>query len=177
MHSVPRLLRILVRLDFIAAVVLTVLLPLVLLVRAVRSRREQVADLLGYWRASSLLMVSVYLLIGKRRTAFVSGIAARLLIPWSLRHASYTNDPRFTRWKRWITAYCLGGALLNLPLLACLRQQSPTALCRAYIEPTQEFGAVLHPGVSRETLGRVGDAGLLAFVVGAVLLWLSGRKK
>ncbi len=40
-------------------------------------------------------------------------------------------------------------------------------LCRTYIEPTQEFGALLHPGVPREALGRAELVGLGLFLIGA----------
>lgn len=168
--ALPPLLRVLVRLDFVTAVLLTVIAPLLLLVRAVRAReRAMVGALLSYWRASSLLMVAVYLLIGERPVAFVCGIGARLLIPWTLRQPPAGADGRYELWRRLISAYCLLGAALNLPTLRCV-QGDQSSLCRAYIEPTQEFGALLHPGVSRERLGRAGEIGLRAFVAGATLL-------
>jgi Protein of unknown function (DUF3177) len=49
----PTWFRVLVRVDFVAAVVLTVLVPLALLARAVRvGRTDELRLLLRYWRAS-----------------------------------------------------------------------------------------------------------------------------
>jgi len=78
-------------------VALTVVAPLVLLARALRaSRRDELRGLLRYWRASSLLMVTVYLLIGERRVAFPAGLAARLLIGTSTsRHCEHAEACHF----------------------------------------------------------------------------------
>lgn len=159
----------LVRLDFVAAVLLTVIAPLLLLVEAIRTKqRLLLRAMLSYWRASSLLMVVVYLLIDERRTGFVCGVAARLLIPYTMLRSAVPGDKWYTRWRTIVSVYCLAGATLNLPLLRCLRSRSLSPLCRAYVEPAQQFGAVLHPNVSRERLGRVGEWGLWAFVAGAL---------
>jgi hypothetical protein len=177
---IPAWLRLLVRLDFLVAVALTVVAPLALLLRALLQRRAQVAALLAYWRSSSLLMVTVYLLIGERRTAYACAVASRLLIPWTLSRHPDPDDPLYTRWRRLTSGYCLLGATLNLPVLRCAarRVDEPLALtCRAYMEPAQEFGRVLHPSVSRARLGRVGDIGLLLFGLVAALLALVGRNR
>ncbi len=164
----------LVRADFVAAVLLTVLAPLVLLLRAVRKRQQAlIAALLSYWRVSSLLMVAVYLLIGERRMGFVCGIAARLLILYAvLRHAS-DLDPWYTRWRRVVSGYCLLGVLVNLPVVRCLRSTHYSPLCQAYIASAQQFGDVVHSRVERERLARAGEWGLRAFVAGAVLARLT----
>lgn len=169
-HPIPMWLRGLVRLDFVAAVLLTVLAPLVLLIRAWTRHREQLPALLAYWRSSSLLMVTVYLLAGERRSAFLTGIAARLLIPFTLRVAPATTDRWFLRWRQAVRGYCLLGAVLNMPLLRCMRSHPPATICRAYAEPPREFAALLQPRASREQLGQVGVWGLWAFLAGAVLV-------
>jgi len=165
----------LVRADFVAAVMLTVLAPLVLLARAVRNRQEElIGALLSYWRASSLLMVAVYLLIGERRAGFVCGIVARVLIAYTvLRHAA-DHDRWYTRWRQIVSAYCVLGVVLNLPILRCLRSEHLSPLCQAYVASAQQFGDVVHPDVGRDTLGRAGEWGLRAFVAGAVAL--QGRR-
>ncbi len=169
-HPIPTWLRGLVRLDFVAAVLLTVLAPLVLLLRACTRHREQLPALLAYWRSSSLLMVTVYLLVGERRIAFLTGIAARLLIPFTLRVAPPTTDRWFLRWRQAVRGYCLLGAVLNIPMLRCLRSHPPAVICRAYAEPPREFAALLHPRASHEQLGQVGMWGLRAFLAGAALV-------
>lgn len=166
-HSVAAL----VRGDFVVAVLLTVLVPLALLARAVRNRQgELIAALLSYWRASSLLMVAVYLLIGERRAGFVCGIVARLLITYTvLRHAA-DRDRWYMRWRQLVSTYCVLGVLLNVPILRCLRSERVSPLCQAYITSAQQFGDVIHPNIGRDTLGRAGEWGLRAFVMGGVVL-------
>lgn len=169
---IPLWLRLLVRVDFVAAVVLTVIAPLVLLGRAVLLwQPTQLGALLAYWRSSSLLMITVYLLAGERRIAFGCGVVARLLIPWTLWQYRAVGDTWFTRWRWLVSSYCLVGALSSLPLLRCSVAATPTATvpCRAYTEPPREYAALLHSGASRELLGRAGELGLALFLAGATL--------
>lgn len=179
-RPLPIWLRVLARVDFVAAVVLTVLAPLALLARAAQGgRAAELQMLLRYWRGSSLLMVTVYLLIGERRVAFPAGIAARLLIARALLKGpvAIEEDAWFRGWRRLAGGYCLGGAALTAPLLSgCFTNELPP-FCRAYIEPTEEFGALLHPDIPRERLGKVGIAGLWAFLAGALIQALAERHR
>lgn len=163
-HPTPPWLRVLARADFVAAVLLTVVAPLVLLVRAALGRRPELPALLRYWRASSLLMVTVYLLVGERRYAAICGVAARLLIALALARPLGDDGPT-EAWRSLARAYCLAGAAANLPML--LDGDLAAALRSAYAEPPREYAALLHPGADPEALGRVGDLGLLAFAAGA----------
>jgi hypothetical protein len=176
----PRWLRALVHVDFVAAVLLSVLIPLALLVRAILRRREQLPLLLRYWRVSALLMVTVYLLAGRRPHAPAAGIAARLLIAQtlaepplvrtqpaaSLRHSLASADPLLEHWRRITCAYCLGGAAANLPMLL----PHAATLRAAYAEPPTTYANLFHPALAPATLGRIGDAGLAAYAAGALLL-------
>jgi hypothetical protein len=176
----PTWLRVLVRLDFVAAVVLTVLIPLALLERAVRvGRTDELWLLLRYWRASSLLLVTVYLLAGERREAFPAGVAARLLIAQTLLRSELVagEDTLLDRWRQTAGWYCLAGATLTAPMLQGLVANELPPLCRAYIEPTQEFAALLHPRTTREQLGRAGLVGLALFAAGAVVAWLAALNR
>lgn len=167
---VPGWLGVLTRVDFVTAVVLTVLAPLGLLVTALREGNSvQTQALLRYWRNSSLLMVTVYLLIGERRAAFLCGVAARMLIAWSLRQPLAGSGPGYENWRRITHSYALYGAAFNLPLLKCALGGRADAFCQAYVEPAQEFGAFVHPRASRDLLGRIGDTGLVVFLVGAAI--------
>jgi hypothetical protein len=163
------LLDLVVRLDFVVAVGLTVIAPLILLIRVVQRKQQAIVKvLLSYWRVSSLLMVAVYLLIGERPIAFMCGVAARLLIPWTvLRHAR-TADPWYERWRTVVSGYCLVGAALNGTTLRCLGNGQLPSICRAYIKPAQQYGDVLHPNVPRQTLGKVGEIGLFCYVVAGI---------
>lgn len=73
----------LIRLDFVFATALLVVAPLLLLAASLR-RPAVRRRLLAYWRASSLLMITVYLMIDGRPVAFVAGNAALVLIPLAL---------------------------------------------------------------------------------------------
>lgn len=177
---IPRGLRALVHADFVAAVALTVLAPLVLLLRAALSRREQLPILLRYWRVSALLMVTVYLLAGRRPHAPAAGITARLLIAHTLadppliqtQHAASLRgdlvsvDPLFERWRRLTYAYCLGGAAANVPMLLPIAR----TLRAAYAEPPTTYARLLHPNLPPAALGRIGDSGLAAYTAGALLI-------
>lgn len=163
----------LVRLDFVAAVALTVGAPLLLLARALRQGSgEQLRALLCYWRSSSLLMVTVYLLAGERRIAFAAGIAARLLIARTLL-GKRQPDSLHQRWAQVTGFYCLLGSLASVPLLRGLRGGALPLACRAYIEPAQEYARLLHPHTSQATLGRIGMLGMYTFLAGACAFWLS----
>lgn len=171
----PIWLRVLVRVDFVAAVALTVLAPLALLARAaLAGRTDEVRLLLRYWRASSLLMVTVYLLAGERRVAFPAGVVARLLIAQTLLRGEPGARALLKRWRRVTSWYCLMGAAFTAPMLQGTVADELPPVCRAYIEPTQEFAALLHPGVQREHLGRAGSVGLTLFSTGVVITWLVG---
>jgi hypothetical protein len=72
--------------------------------------------------------------------------------------------------------YGLAGATLTAPMLRGLIADELPPLCRAYIEPTQEFGALLHPGVPREVLGRAGLVGLGLFLAGVAVTQVVGQR-
>jgi hypothetical protein len=81
----PALLESLVWTDYRLAVLFTVFLPLVLLVWAFIRKSEAIQLLLTiYWKVASLLMITVYLMIGGFSIGFITGLMARILIPMTL---------------------------------------------------------------------------------------------
>ncbi|MCY3537306.1 MAG: DUF3177 family protein, partial [Cyanobacteria bacterium MAG IRC3_bin_20] len=71
--------------DYRAAVVLTIVLPLVLLIWAAFRKEGAIGRLLNlYWKVSSLLAITVLLLAGAEPRAFAVAVAAHLLILGSL---------------------------------------------------------------------------------------------
>jgi len=71
--------------DYRLAVVFTVFLPLILLIWAFVQKSESIQRLLSiYWKVASLLMITVYLMIGGLTFSFIAGVMARILIPLSL---------------------------------------------------------------------------------------------
>lgn len=154
--------------DFVVAVVLTVIMPLILLGRSVLNGalRHQLLPLLAYWRASALLMVTVYLLIGRRPYAMVSGVTARIAIALSLLRIPYRQDT-VMRWWVWLTAgYCLAGAAINIGQISDARVRAE------YEQATELYAQVFHQGQDSRRLGLIGDVGLVSWLVGAVLLQL-----
>lgn len=164
----------LIRLDFVFAVALLVVAPLVLLVAAWR-RSAVRGHLLAYWRASSLLMITVYLMIDGRAVAFVAGNAALLLIPLAL----YYGDALFAaerhplgknlvaRWvRRWRTAvavFCGASLLLTAPALRCVWGLAETPGCTAWLRPPRELHRALHPSLDPAMLGDAAMGGLLVY--------------
>ncbi len=152
--------------DFVLAVVLTVVIPLFLLMRSIVApeKRTQLMPFLTYWRASSLLMVTVYLLIAHRPYAMMSGISARIAIAWALLRFPVRNDP-FVCWWVWVTVgYCLAGAAINST------QISDEVVFREYAEATKVYTQLFHRDHDVHLLGRVGDIGLISWAVGALVV-------
>jgi hypothetical protein len=108
--------------------------------------------------------------------AFPAGVVARLLIAQTLLRGEpgAGEGALLKRWRRVTGWYCLAGAAFTAPMLQAMVADELPPVCRAYIEPTQEFAALLHPGVQREHLGRAGSVGLTLFSTGVVITWLVG---
>lgn len=175
-------LSLLIRLDFVLAVVLLVASPLGLLVAAVR-RPMLRQHLLAYWRASSLLMITVYLMIDGRPVAFVAGNAALVLIPIALwygdvlfaaRQYRLDGDPIaewFRRWRVAAALFCGASLVLTLPTLHCAMGDAMNApTCIAWLGPPRELHAALHPMVDPATLG---DGALIGLAVYGMYLLVS----
>jgi len=174
----------LIRVDFVLATALLVVAPLGLLAASVR-RPAVRGHLLAYWRASSLLMVTVYLMIDGRPVAFVTGNAALVLIPLAL----YVGDALFVagrsslgegpvaswfrRWRVVAAIFCGMSLLLAGPTLRCVGAAEKEAFCAAWWEPPRELHRALHPGVDPAMLGDAAAVGLLIY--GAYLIASVGR--
>ena len=164
------------------AVLLTVLAPLGLLLwSALRGQKIIFRQLVTYWRVSSLLMITVYLLAAAAPIGFLMGVAARVLIPLSLgwpfrtRAAEGVDDARlasaFRYWRRTISLYCLVGVLFNLPLLRCTFTWQIRPLCSAWLSPVREFVGLVHPGVSLELLGTFAWIALGIYLSASTILY------
>lgn len=172
----------LIRLDFVLAVVLLVASPLGLLVAAAR-RPMLRQHLLAYWRASSLLMITVYLMIDGRPVAFIAGNAALVLIPLAL----WIGDALFPAWqyqldgdpvaewfRRWRVAaalFCGASLLLTLPTLRCVvGEAGGDPMCEAWLAPPRELHAALHPTAD---LAALGDGAMVGLVIYSLYLLAS----
>jgi len=168
----------LIWIDYRLAVLFTVLMPLILLLWAFIQKAETLQRLLViYWRVSSLLMITVYLMIPGWPFGYLSGLLARVLIPISLWFWADINDdiidqPQrplkfvFTAWRWAITVYCSLGVLANLPFFGCafsegFRQQP---YCQVWLEAPQLYKEWFHPNSTPGFLGVLGLIGLVVYV-------------
>lgn len=162
-------------LDYKLAVALTVVMPLVLLVAAFATRLHPLSQLLIiYWRVSSLLAVTVYLMMAEFPISFMTGTAARAMIPaclwfWDDLSQGIRQDghalSRVFRWWRWgVTGYMGVGFLFSLTFLPCAFRRELDPTCRIWLEPPALYRQILHPQLSVETLGLIGILGLVAYL-------------
>lgn len=173
------LLRSLVWLDFRLAVLFTVILPLALLIWAFAEKNEAMQRLLIiYWRVSSLLAITVYLLIGNAPVSFLSGPIARILIPLSLWFWVDLNEEiseqrrsplklAFNAWRWAVSVYCGLGVLGTLPFLQCAFSRSvfETPFCQVWAEPPLLYKQFFHGGSTPQFLGFLGILGLGVYVL------------
>jgi len=169
----------LVWIDYRLAVLFTVIIPLILLIWAFVQKAEAIQRLLIiYWRVSSLLAISVYLMIGGFGVSFISSLMARILILISLWFWIDLNDEIeyqqsgilkliFTSWRWAVSVYCALGALATLPFLGCAFSASAfaTPYCRVWGEAPLLFKDYFHPNSKPGFLGFLGIVGLIIYVV------------
>lgn len=177
----------LIRADFLVAVGLLVVAPLILLV--VSLPHPEVRDrLLAYWRASALLGITVYLWIDEAALGFATGYAARAFIPVALwwgdaltthlgrSHPVGDRWPAslFRGWRLAATVYSAAGLVYMLPLLPCAWVDA-SSLCQAWYLPPQEYARLAHPYTAWSEVGTYGRAGLAVYVgyaaATAYVLW------
>lgn len=165
--------------DYRLAVVFTVLIPLLLLVWALVQRQEPVQQLLViYWKVSSLLAITVYLMIAGLAVSFVSAFIARCLIPLSLWFWADLNEEireqppgalklALTSWRWAITFYCGLGLLFQIPFLRCgfSKQALAEATCQVWLEAPQLYKSYFHPDLTNGFLGFFGVLGLIIYLL------------
>lgn len=167
----------LIWMDYRLAVLFTVVIPLILLIWAFVQKADAIGRLLTiYWRVSSLLAITVYLLIAPFQVGFISGLMARILIPISLwfwvdLNEEIDDQPRnalkttFNSWRWAITLYCILGALAQLPSLQCgFSSTVAQPLCQALLEPPLVFKEYFHPNTQPGFLSFLGMIGLIFYV-------------
>lgn len=172
----PELLQSLVWTDYRLAVVFTVLFPLALLVWALVARAEVLQQLLViYWKVSSLLAITVYLMIAGLPFSFLTALMARVMIPMSLWFWADLNEEireqpssllklMFTVWRWALTFYCGLGVLFQLPFLRCgfSRVAFAGESCQVWLEAPRLFRQSFHSGF---TPGFLGFWAILALVI------------
>jgi len=175
----PDLLRSLVWTDYRLAVLFIVVLPLILLIWAFVQRIEALQRLLIiYWRVASLMMITIYLLIGNLPIAFITGILAKVLMPVGLWFWVDLNEElddqrpsllklAFSAWRWAVSIYCLVGAIATLPFTQCAFSGTllPTPFCQVWREPTLIFKDLFHAPYKLGFLGFFGILGLVIYVI------------
>jgi len=203
----PDWLRTIVWTDFRLAVACFVISPLVLLgwsaieCRPTKNRTTVVppsslaADailrvLVGYWQASSLLLITVLFNIGASPIGVVTGTVAQAMIyvslnwwqslneeaasPTSMEDYSYPLSTAFTTW-RTLTSIIAGlGVAIQLPFLPCATLPSPPSAatssfvnnpyCAAWLEPPSLAASLLHLS-SSSSLENIAMAALGVYTV------------
>jgi Protein of unknown function (DUF3177) len=169
----------LVWMDYRLAVLFTVIIPLVLLIWAFVIKAEGMQRLLLiYWRVSSLLGISVYLMIGGFGVSFISSMMARILIPISLWFWLDLNDEIefmsnstlklfFTSWRWAVSIYCALGVVGTLPFLGCAFSETAisTSYCRVWFEAPLQYKDYFHHGSKTGFLGFLGISLLIVYVL------------
>ena len=167
--------------DYRLALLFTVLFPLALLLWTFIAKAEAMQSLLMiYWRVSSLLAITVYLLIGALPIGFVAGWLARLLIPvslwfWADLNEEISEQPSsplklaFTSWRWAVSIYCGLGALAQIPVLRCAFLGANTLVgepfCRLWLEPPWAFRAAIHATTKPFFLGFLALVALAVYVL------------
>lgn len=173
------LLRPLLWMDYRLAIVFTAIAPLILLIWALWKRKEAIYKLLIiYWRVASLLLITLYLLIPGWGIGYLSGIAARILIPitlwfWVDLNEEIKDFPQsalklaFTSWRWAVTLYCSIGAIASLISLPCVSDAAQgNTVCQVWLEAPQVYRGLLHPDSGNEGfLGFMGAMGLTVYIL------------
>lgn len=172
------LLRSLVWTDYRIAVLFTVLIPLVLLIWAFVQKAEAIQHLLLiYWRVSSLLGITVYLMIAELPVGFLASLGVLILIPISLWFWVDLNEEindrqdrlklALTSWRWAMTVYCALGIVFQLPFLRCgfSREAIASPSCQVWLEAPFVFKNIFHANARVGTLGFLGVVGLIVYTL------------
>jgi hypothetical protein len=171
----------LVWMDYRLAVLLTVIAPLILLIWAFIQKIDAILRLMIiYWRVSSLLAITVYLMIAALPVSFISSIIARILIPVSLWFWVDLNEEledmqssvlklTFKSWRWAVSVYNILGVLAFLPFLRCAFLDTKGLIadqtCRVWLDPPWMYKEIFHPNLTPGFLGFLGLMGLVAYLI------------
>lgn len=169
----------LVWIDYRLALIFMVIIPLILLIWAFVQKVDGVQRLLTiYWRVSSLLAITIYLMIGGFGVSFLSGLIGRILIPTSLWFWVDLNDEIeyqasgplkliFTSWRWAMTIYGILGTIAFIPFVGCAFSATAlkTPYCRVWLEAPLLFKEYFHANSKPAFLGFLGIMTLIIYVL------------
>lgn len=169
----------LVWMDYRLAVLFTVIIPIILLIWAFVQKVEAIQRLLIiYWRIASLLIITVYLMIGSTPIGFLSAFFARILIPISLWFWVDLNEEiddlpqrplklTLTAWRWAVTLYTLLGALALIPFIPTCGFSSggiKTPFCEVWLKAPWLYKQYFHGASTTQFLGFLGFVGLTVYI-------------
>lgn len=168
----------LIWLDYRLGVLVAVLVPLLLFGWAWLGKSSTIYHILvTYWRVSSLLGITVFLLIGSLPVAFLVGWLSRLLIPLSLWWWQDLNEDLmkqrglirsvFLSWRWGISFYCAGGIILGTSFLPCafLPKTEFTDTCKAPLAAPLLLKNIVFYSIPIQNLTAFGIAMLVVFLL------------
>ncbi|KAJ8906961.1 hypothetical protein NDN08_003444 [Rhodosorus marinus] len=174
--ATPEWLRTLVWVDFRLALLLFVSYPLWLFIGSFGEENDALKRvMIGYWQASSLLMLTVFLNITEQPIGTFTGMFVQIMIPitiwwWKDLVAEIDADNSFMcqafRLWRWpATVLSVMGTATQFSLQRCNFVSSLLAdpICGAWLEPPFNFHRLLIPFASTETLNAIAYAGLITY--------------
>ena len=165
--------------DYRLAVLFSVFLPLILLVWAFIKKSEGIQLLLTiYWKVASLLMITVYLMIGGFNFSFIAGLMARVLIPLSLWFWEDLNEEireqpntplrfAFVAWRWAVTVHSAMGTIFVAFFLPCAFSNARFAgeACQTWLQPPLLYKQYFHGGYTNGFLGFFGVLGLVIYLI------------
>ena len=169
-----------VRVDVVAAVVVLIVFPLGFLLTSLGSRPVG-QRLLVYWRASSLLAITVYLLSAEWTLGYVTGPLALFFIPAALWWGDALYDPGqdplpkrtqlatvYRYWRAVAALLCAVSLPFILPAVPCAFGGASTLFCELWITLPQEYFAFVHGSADPAPFGQAALGGLGLYAVYAV---------
>ena len=165
--------------DYRLALLFAVFIPLTLLIWSLVTRSEAIGLVMTiYWRVASLLAITVYLMIGGYSFAFITSLAAKILIPlglwfWADLNEEIREQPKralnlgFNAWRWAMTVYCAVGVVVQAVFLRCAFSNTffQGGTCQAWFQPALAFADVFHANFESGFLGVLGIVALVFYVL------------
>jgi hypothetical protein len=177
----PPWLNVFVWTDYRLAVIFAVIIPLLLLLWSTITGVNTVQRLMIiYWRVSSLLAISVYLLIAALPIGFITGFLSRFLVPlglwfWADINEAIEDLPKtplrlaVRSWRWAMTVYFAIAGCVQVTSLPCTLLAREALLentsCKLWLKAPWGYKAVLHPTTTPGFLGFLGIVGLVIYVL------------
>lgn len=154
-----------------------VVLGLVVDIQTKAQDDEVLRVIVGYWQASSMLLITVLLNIAGLPIGATTGLVAQVMIPVSLWFWSDLNEriaPQttllptvFRVWRLVATVGAIAGAIALFPYSYCsgVASLAADAGCAAWIEAPKAFYDIFLPFVDTSICGDIGLLGLAIYTV------------